>query len=376
MTSLNDLNSISCFGGLTLSQITVKEKSIEPRSHCICATGQISFPQRIQPLRGALWGQQECSFILLLGSISHHGFRATDISRKLARHRSLSRGPAAKALSLRLQWPRQTCHSGRCQRDSRLAHLSRLCPESDRDSTSTVCSFRVRRRTRCHCLRLRRHYHRSLSVALSLGQIQKAQGRGQSPRRAHAGAGLIHRHGSWLPRLPTALPIANGAYLLCHSHQKQSAVSAALLPSPRPHYRGPQRSDHCLDWSINLDTLSHRSASSALLRRRNRPANSAFNQQLFHPRRDGRGTLSLSLANRTLLQMDQTTSPHQKLFWHFQQQRQDSSLDSHHGLCARCHRQETFGTQARSLHFVTDPESHSFRENPHFKLASAISIQS
>src|SRR6266516_2459907 len=361
MTSLNDLNSISCFGRLTLSRITAKEKSIEPRSHCICATDQISF-----------------------------------------RHRSLSRCPAAKALSLRLQWPRQTCHSGRCQRDSRLAHLSRLCPESDRDSTSPVYSFRVRRRTRCHCLRLRRHYHRSLSVALSLGQIQKAQGRdqtshlagdsqrysriysyyrwgcsrGQSPRRAHARAWLIHRHGSWLPRLPTALPIANGAYLLCHSHQKQSAVSAALLPSARPHYRGPQRSNHYLDWSINVDTLSHRSASSALLRRRNRPANSAFNQQLFHPRRDRRGTLSLSLANRTLLQMDQTTSPHQKLFWHFRQQRQDPSLDCHHSLCVSSNRQETSGTQARSLHFVTDPESHSFRENSHFKLASAISVQS
>src|SRR5213596_3271260 len=44
MTSLNDLNSISCFGRLTLSRITAKEKSIEPRSHCICATDQISFP--------------------------------------------------------------------------------------------------------------------------------------------------------------------------------------------------------------------------------------------------------------------------------------------------------------------------------------------
>src|SRR5882762_3611006 len=184
MTSLNDLNSISRFCWITLSRLTAKEKSIEPRSDCICATDPVSFSQRIQPLRGALWGPQECPFVLLLGSVSDYGFRPTYLSRKLTRHRSLSRRPAPKALSLRLQWPRQTCHPGRCQREARLAHLSRLRPDSDRDSTSTVCSFSVRRRTGCDRLRLRRHHHRPLSVALSLGQIQKAQGRHQATHLA------------------------------------------------------------------------------------------------------------------------------------------------------------------------------------------------
>jgi len=63
-------------------------------------------------------------------------------------------------------------------------------------------------------------------------------------------------------------------------------------------------------------------------------------------------------------------------FRHFRQQRQDPSLDCHHCLCVSSSRQEALGTQVRSLHFVTDPESHPFRQNPHFKLASAISVQS
>src|SRR6266571_6829816 len=99
MTRLNDLNSISRFCWLTLSRLTAKENSIEPRSHCVCAADQVSFSPRIQSLRGTLWGQQERPFVLLLGSISHHGFRSTYLSRKLARHRSLSRRSAPQALS-------------------------------------------------------------------------------------------------------------------------------------------------------------------------------------------------------------------------------------------------------------------------------------
>src|SRR6185295_4879606 len=245
-------------------------------------------------------------------------------------------------------------------------------------------------------------HYRPLSLALPLGQIQKTQGRdqvthiagdsqryshiyryyrgecprGQPARRTGTRTRLVHRHGSRLPRLSAALPIANGARVLCHSHQKQSALSPSLLPSARPRYWGAQRSNHCLDWPIDLNPLSPRLAPSALLLSRNRPAPGTPNQQLFYPGIDGRRSLPLSLANRTLLQMDQTASSHQKLFRHFRQQRQDPSLDRRHCLSAGGNRQEAPETQARSLHFVTDPESHPLRENPHFKLASAISVQS
>ena len=123
--------------------------------------------------------------------------------------------------------------------------------------------------------------------------------------------------------------------------------SPSLFPSARPRYWCAQRSNHCLDWSQNGDALSHRLAQSSLLLSRNRPTISAANQQLFYPRVDGRRSLSLSLANRTLLQMDQTTSPNQKLFRHFRQQRQDPNLDRHHCLRASSHRQEALRTQAR-----------------------------
>src|SRR6185503_7656612 len=126
MSSLNDLNSILGFKGLTLSQSTAKEITLEPRSNRVCPTHQLTFPQRIQSLRGALPGQQECAFVLLLGSVSDHGFCPTYLSRKLARYRSLSRGTASQALSCWLQWSNQAVHLSRRQRETRLAYLPRF----------------------------------------------------------------------------------------------------------------------------------------------------------------------------------------------------------------------------------------------------------
>src|SRR5437867_2246754 len=108
MNNLNDLNSISGLDQLTLSQLIAKESFIESRSHCFFATDPVLIAQRIQSLREALWGQQECPFVLLLGSISYHGVRATYLSRELTRHRSLSRRATAQALSL---WVQRACQA-------------------------------------------------------------------------------------------------------------------------------------------------------------------------------------------------------------------------------------------------------------------------
>src|SRR5919201_1987287 len=402
MNGLNDLNSISGFGQLTLSRLTAKESFIESRSHRVCSTHQFSFTQRIQSLRGALWRQQECALILLLGSVSHHGFRATYLPRELARHRDLPGGSAAQALSLRLQWTSKTFHVGRRQRKTRLAHLPRFRAQSNPHRTATLCSFRFGTRTRSHCLRLRRHHHRPLSVALSLGQIQKAQSghqashftgdpqrypriychhrwrcsRSKPARRTHSRTRLLHRHGPRLRRFPAALSPACGARLFCHTHQRQYGISPSLFSSARARYWSSQRSNYCLDRSLNREALSERPAPRPLLLSRNRPATSAANQQFFNPGVDSRCSLSLSLANRTVLQMDQATSAHQKFLRYLGQQREDPNLDRRYRLRASRNCQKTLGAQARSLHFVTDSESYSFRENPHFKPASAVAIQS
>jgi hypothetical protein len=177
MIELNDLNTSPGFFWLTLGRSIAKEMPLEPRTNRICSTHQFSLAQRIQPLRGALRRQQECARVLLLGSVSHDGFRPTHLSRELARHRSMPRRPTKETLSLRLQWSSQTFYSGRCQRESRLAYLSRLRPKSDSDRAASLCALRVGFRSGRDRLRFRFHHHRSLSGALPLGQISQKQGR-------------------------------------------------------------------------------------------------------------------------------------------------------------------------------------------------------
>src|SRR6266576_867009 len=360
MRRVNDLNSILGFEGLILSRLIAKEITLEPRSNRVCTTHQLSFAQRFQSLCDPLWGQQEYAFVLLLGSVSHHGFRPTYLSRELTRYRSLSGGAAPQALSRRLQWASQTLHARRRQREPRLAHLPRLRAEFDSDSTTSLCSFRLRARTGCDCLRLRRHHHRSLSVALSLGHLQTAQrghqaahlvgnsqrysrlychyrwrcARSKSAGRTHSRTRLIHHHGPRLHRFPAALPTADGARLLCHSHQRQSGLSPSLFSSPRPRYRSAQRPNHCPDWSQNSHPLSARLAPRPLLLNRTGAATGALNQQLFDSRLNRGRSLSLPLAHRIILQMDQAASPHQKFLWHFRQQCQDANLDRRYRLRA------------------------------------------
>src|SRR5213593_2218523 len=307
MRRLNDLNSILGIGGLTLSRSIAKEITLEPRSNRVCPTHQLCFAQRIQSLRDALRWQQESAFVLLLGSVSHYGFRPTDVSRKLTRHRSLSRCAAPQALSLRLQWTNQAFHPGRRQRETRLAHLPRLRAESDSNSTSTLRSFRLRTGVGSHRLCLRRHDYRSLSVALSLGQIQAAQSgnqttypagnsqryaclychyqrrcpRSKPARRTPPRAWFFHCHGSRLRRFPASLPTTYGTRFLRHSHQRQSGFSPSLFSSARPRYRRAQRSNHHPHWSENSEPLSDRSAPRSLLFSRKRAALGSVDQQLF-----------------------------------------------------------------------------------------------
>jgi hypothetical protein len=66
----------------------------------------------------------------------------------------------------------------------------------------------------------------------------------------------------------------------------------------------------------------------------------------------------------------------QQLLRHFRQQCQDSNLDRRNRLRARCHCQKALGSETRSLHFATDFQSYPFRQNAHFKLASASSLRS
>lgn len=60
------------------------------------------------------------------------------------------------------------------------------------------------------------------------------------------------------------------------------------------------------------------------------------------------------MASRTLFQMDQATSAHQKILRNERERREDASLDRDFSLCPRCDPQKTSQVGSQSLHNSTD----------------------
>lgn len=75
------------------------------------------------------------------------------------------------------------------------------------------------------------------------------------------------------------------------------------------------------------------------------------------------------MANRTVLQVDQTTLKNQTLLWHLAQQRQDSNLDGRGCLRAHCHHQEKTRLETKPLHNFTNSQRYAFRKSADSKLS-------
>ena len=133
-----------------------------------------------RPLRWRLQSPQ----LLVLGSISLSGFRPTDLSRKLARHRSLSAFAPPATVSLGTARRDRAQHAGRSQRKSRLAHLRRPRPRFDPAGATTLRDRRLGRRTGANGLRAGRHHHRFVFEFVSVGALPPHQGRGAKCTRS------------------------------------------------------------------------------------------------------------------------------------------------------------------------------------------------
>jgi hypothetical protein len=114
---------------------------------------------------------------------------------------------------------------------------------------------------------------------------------------------------------------------------------------------------------VNTATgLSAAITSHQVSRREHRQDIQLSDQQLCHPGTNSGRPVSLPLAGRTVLQMDQTAPAHQIFFRHVRECGEDSDMDCHLRLCAGRHHQEATQSQHRSLHNFTDFEPCTFRK--------------
>src|ERR1035437_667191 len=85
-------------------------------AHHFFATHFLSSRPRVSSLRGAVSGRFSLAWTVLLGAVSGHGVRPTNLPRESARHRSLSPRAGCETLSSRLSPHGCALHVGRRQR--------------------------------------------------------------------------------------------------------------------------------------------------------------------------------------------------------------------------------------------------------------------
>src|SRR6266404_991641 len=358
----------------------------------LCTTDGLSSFQEFSTLCQTLPRRLQTQDFFLLGSVSLHELRAANLSRKSARHRSLSARATHQALPSGYSRPSLAQYPGPCELGPRLAHLRRLCASADNPCSSALCRRQFRRRIGPDCLRARCHHHRFVPGAFSLGQVSQAQRSGEAahlarPARQHSNCGdhytwqgsrgqysgptqlrgrRVLCNGSRLPRFRSLVQVALGLRLLCYPRQKALRLPPPLFTTSGSSYRSDLRSAGYARQSCPAPGLSREVASHSLLRCPNESTTRLSNQQLQLATTDYCPTVSQPLAGRVVLQMDQATPAHQEFLRHFRERLADSNLDSDLGLCARGHSEKGIASGRQSLQNVTDLQRHSFRENPHF----------
>ena len=117
---------------------------------------------------------------------------------------------------------------------------------------------------------------------------------------------------------------------------------------------------------IDTERLPGEVTPRPLLRYRYKKASGIPDQQLYVTGSGDCPTLQMSLADRTVFQMDQATLENQGILWHYRKRSENSNLDCHLGLCARSHPEKAPQYRPQSLHNSTDFERYIVRENAHF----------
>src|SRR5262245_59757716 len=125
---VHDLNLLAHFflGRGEKSLFFVPRSSCVGRSIRVCAIDGFSAASRLQRLRKSVSRQSSSARFFVSRSISVLGFRAADVSRKLARHRNLSASAETEVVSRRLSRKNIAKYFGGCKSGARLAHLCRL----------------------------------------------------------------------------------------------------------------------------------------------------------------------------------------------------------------------------------------------------------
>ena len=141
-------------------------------------------------------------------------------------------------------------------------------------------------------------------------------------------------------------------------------VSPCLFTSGRQIHGNSVRSNDPIGWSPFRARLLRHTTPGLLLRHENRQTAHLSDQTVYLACLDDRGTLPMAMANRIVLQMDQTTSSHQCVLWNFRKCSLNPDL-----YCCICLRscgdsRETAESRSQSLYHPSNSEPDSVQKRP------------
>src|ERR1700752_2506140 len=145
-----------------------EEAASEFRQNDFLSIDGLSSFARVSSLCRSSQGNLQVEAVLLLGSVSVYGIRATDLSRKPARYRSLFAFGRIEALSHGNSQPRLAQHFGERKSGTRLAHLRGFRTSADSHCSRTLCQRQLPHRSQGSCLRARCNNHRPVPVVVPL----------------------------------------------------------------------------------------------------------------------------------------------------------------------------------------------------------------
>jgi len=130
------------------------------------------------------------------------------------------------------------------------------------------------------------------------------------------------------------------------------------------HHGGALRSDHSAEEFYSRTRLSRSAAAHLLCRCGNRKTSHLPDPQFSVSSADRRTSLQMPLADRIVLQVDQTTSAHRAVLRTFRERRENPSLDRQFRLRAIGGGQKTLAAGAQPLHPFPNSQRQPVRENP------------
>jgi hypothetical protein len=358
------------------------------RNDCFLTTDAATSMAAISDFCRSLPGRPQGEDLPLHRAFSRDGVCATDLSRKLARHRSMPPSYGTKTVSHGHSQLGVTEQPFKRERKSRLAYLCRVRSNSDSGCPRTLRKRFHVSRSGCDSLRTRLNHNRSLYDAVSVGAFSPSEKCGEDaytvePMRRYsrvypdirgqyarcqrarpycAAAWSLLCDGQGLPRLRATLYAAYTQGVFRYPSKKELSVSAPLLASSGSKHGSDLRSKRNTHRVLSEEKLSGSVEKNQVPRSR-RSIAGVSDKRLFVASSYGRRTVQGALADRTLLQMDQATPSYQSFLWHQRKRRQNTNLDCGVRLPTRGHHKETFKNRAITLHNSTDFERLRFREN-------------